>query len=285
MPLALLAWLGTYLHTDGERRSKATRDAIVTERLQVANHQLLSDFKLAVRQLDQVVEAGAATTSAEVCPPVAHVWIQASYCQRPGGEPLLTGDEEKRSALREPMDAFQRGAGSTRERGGQRDQDFEPLAIDLGSGWKAFRLGPVLAPVTDVRLPGQDDSGLLIREGREPLPEMIHWHLLPDGRMLGALLDSARFLGVLFENMPPSGLKALPGRMSLVSGDNSTLHGAAADQGVEHLDVKALALDQGLAILDIVGDFLLLLEHGLDGFDVQFQTFFCCGVRHSVAPQ
>lgn len=225
MPLALLAWLGTYLHTDGERRSKATRDAIVTERLQVANHQLLSDFKLAVRQLDQVVEAAAATTTAEVCPPVAHVWIQASYCQRPGGEPLLTGDEEKRSALREPMDAFQRGAGSTRERGGQRDQDFEPLAIDLGSGWKAFRLGPVLAPVTDVRLPGQDDSGLLIREGREPLPEMIHWHLLPDGRMLGALLDSARFLGVLFENMPPSGLKALPGRMSLVSGDNSTLHG------------------------------------------------------------
>lgn len=80
MPLALLAWLGTYLHTDGERRSKATRDAIVTERLQVANHQLLSDFKLAVRQLDQVVEAAAATTTAEVCPPVAHVWIQASYC-------------------------------------------------------------------------------------------------------------------------------------------------------------------------------------------------------------
>jgi len=222
MPLALLAWLGTYLHTDGERRARTTRDAIVTERLQVANHQLLSDFKLAVRQLDQVVEAAAAT--AEVCPPVNHAWIQASFCQKPGTQPLLMGAEDKMRVLREPMEAFQRGARRLQERGGQKDQDFEPVGMNLGEGWLAFRLGPVLAPVTHVRLPGQNDSGLLVREGKAPFPELIHWHLLPDGRLHGALLDSPRFFGVLFENMPPTGLKALPGRMSLIAGDNKVLH-------------------------------------------------------------
>lgn len=222
MPLALLAWLGTYLHTDGERRARTTRDAIVTERLQVANHQLLSDFKLAVRQLDQWV--AAATATAEVCPPVNHAWIQASYCQKPGTQPVLVGTEDKMRVLREPMEAFQGGAGIARERGGQKDQDFELLGMNFVEGWKAFRLGPVLAPVTHVRVPGQDDTGLLVREGKAPFPELIHWHLLPDGRLHGALLDSPRFFGVLFENMPPAGLKALPGRMSLIAGDNKVLH-------------------------------------------------------------
>jgi signal transduction histidine kinase len=222
MPLALLAWLGTYLHTDGERRARTTRDAIVTERLQVANHQLLSDFKLAVRQLDQVVEA--ATATAEVCPPVNHAWMQASFCQNQGTQPVLMGAEDKMRVLREPMEAFQRGARLLQERGGQKDQDFEPLGMNFVEGWKAFRFGPVLAPVTHVRLPGQNDSGLLVREGKAPFPELIHWHLLPDGRLHGALLDSPRLFGVLFEDMPPTGLKALPGRMSLIAGDNKVLH-------------------------------------------------------------
>ena len=223
MPLALLAWLGTYLHTDGERRARATRDAIVTERLNVANHQLLTDFKQAVRQLDQVAEATAA--AAKDCLPADHAWIKAAFCQKPGGNPELTGAAEDLSLLSEVMGAFHFEAGGQRERGGHRDQDFEALPNPVDKGWKAYRLGPVLAPVTLQRLPGQDESGLLVREGRQPLPELIHWHLFPDGRMLGSLLDSPRFFAALFENMPPSGLKALPGRMTLVAGDSRALHG------------------------------------------------------------
>jgi signal transduction histidine kinase len=222
MPLALLAWLGTYLHKDGERRARTTREAIVTERLQVADHQLLSDLKLAVRQLDQAAEATAEAT--EQCVPVEHAWIRASHCQSPGGEPVLVGSVEGGEILKQTMKAFQLEPGHTGERGGQPESDFEALALDVGLGWKAFRLGPVLAPVTEKVMSGHNESGLLIREGREALPELIHWHLLPDGRILGSLLKSQRFFGALFEHIPPPGLRSVPGQMSLMTGANTILH-------------------------------------------------------------
>jgi signal transduction histidine kinase len=225
MPLALLVWLGTYLHADGERRARTTREAIVTERLEVASQQLLADLKLAVRQLDQ-----AAVVTAEVtqnCVLGDHPWIRAALCQSPGGEPMLAGDEAAIGVLKGPMLAFQRGFGKKSKSSpvGKRDRDFELVSAGLQQGWKGYLLGPMLASVTDTRLPGQDESGLIVRVVGDGLPEVIHWHLLRDGRMLGALLDSQRFFGALFETMPPVALKTLTGRMSLVSDSGKTLHG------------------------------------------------------------
>jgi len=225
MPLALLVWLGTYLHADGERRARTTREAIVTERLEVASQQLLADLKLAVRQLDQAAEVTAEAT--QNCVLVDHPWIRAALCQSPGGEPMLAGDEAAIGILKGPMLAFQRGFGKkTKSQAvGKRDRDFESVSAGLEQGWKGYRLGPILASVTDTRLPGQDESGLIVRVIGDGLPEVIHWHLLSDGRMLGALLDSQRFFGALFETMPPVALKTLTGRMSLVSEGGKMLHG------------------------------------------------------------
>lgn len=225
MPLALLLWLGTYLHADGERRARTTREAIVMERLEVANQQLLADLKLAVRQLDQ-----AASTTADAtgnCVLVDHPWIRAALCQGPGEEPILAGDEVAVAVLKGPMQAFQRGFAKKSKSpvAGKRDRDFELVAAGFEPGWRGYRLGPLVASVTDTRLPGQDESGLLVRATEDALPEVIHWHLLADGRMLGALLDKQRFFGALFESMPPVSLKALTGRMSLVSGSGEMLHG------------------------------------------------------------
>lgn len=223
MPLALLVWLGTYLHSDGERRARTTREAIVTERLEVASQQLLSDLKLAVRQLDQAAEVTVEAT--EKCVPVDHPWIRASFCQSGSNEPVLAGEVEAMERLKEPMRVFDEGYGKMRLTEADRARDFELVKSELGKGWKAFRLGPVVASVTDVRLPGQDDSGLLVRVGVEALPEVIHWHLLRDGRMLGAFLDSQRFFGALFETLPPPALKTLTGRMTLVNEGGKVLHG------------------------------------------------------------
>jgi signal transduction histidine kinase len=223
MPLALLVWLGTYLHSDGERRARTTREAIVTERLEVASQQLLSDLKMAVRQLDQAAEATAEATT--MCVPVEHPWIRAALCRSPGGEPVMAGDAGALAVLKGPMEAFHEAQGTLFESGGEGSRDFESLAIRMSLGWKAYRLGPILASVTDTRLPGQDESGLIVRMGVEGLPEVIHWHLLRDGRMLGALLDNQRFFGALFETMPPPALKALTGRMSLVTEGGRVLHG------------------------------------------------------------
>lgn len=224
MPLALLVWLGTYLHSDGERRARTTRDAIVTERLEVAGQQLLSDLKLAVRQLDQAAVVTAEAT--QNCVLVEHPWIRAALCQGEEKAPMLAGDEEATKVLKEPMEAFQlafqaKGPQASNTHG----KDFEIVPGRFAQGWKAYQLGPMLASVTDTRLPGQDDSGVLVRMGFQPLPEVIHWHLLRDGRMLGALLDSQRFFGALFESMPTSALKSLTGRMSLLSEGGKTLHG------------------------------------------------------------
>ncbi len=222
MPLALLAWLGTYLHQDGERRAQTTRDAILMERLQVADHRLLTDLKLAVQQLDRLTEAAAETTAQ--CVPLEHEWTRATICFALPEEPLVTGEPEEAELLLEVMTALKERLAPVQERGGQPDQSFALIAT-LPGGWKACRLAEDLPPVKDALLPDQRGGGLLVRD-QEPgsLPRLIHWHQLRDGRLTGALLDSAAFCAALFAGLPPAGLKSPPGVMVLTAGHGAPLH-------------------------------------------------------------
>jgi hypothetical protein len=47
LPLALLAWLGTYLMRDAAKRTDASMQAILAERLSLADHQLVHDLRAA----------------------------------------------------------------------------------------------------------------------------------------------------------------------------------------------------------------------------------------------
>ncbi len=222
MPLALLAWLGTYLHQDGERRTKATRNSSLQERLQVADHQLSSELKQVVRQLDHLTEDAAASSAK--CAPLEHAWIIASICFGPDQEPLTNGDPEQAELLTRVMSAFKSQLAQTAERGGQPDQSFELLSSKLFQGWKAYRLAQNLSSWQDQMTPAMRESGLLIQDQLPGLPQLMHWHQLRDGRLTGALLDSAAVCGALFAALPHSGLKLPPGQMRLSSDLGGLLH-------------------------------------------------------------
>ncbi len=222
MPLALLAWLGTYLHQDGERRAKATRDAILQERLQVADQQLLADIRLAVRQLDRLIEA-AAESNAQ-CAPMEHEWTRASLCMTADKEPMVIGSPEDSVLLGQVMTELQDGLRRSVERGGQTDQSFELIGSNLAGDWRAYRLVQELPQVRGLLAPAQRDSGFLVQENRGGLPQFIHWHQLRDGRLTGALLDSTGFAAALFAGLPPAGMKSPPGRMSLTTDTGVPLH-------------------------------------------------------------
>ena len=222
MPLALLAWLGTYLHQDGERRTKATRDAILLERLQVADHQLHADLRLAVQQLDRLTEA-AAEASAK-CAPLEHEWTRASVCLTPDGDSLVTGSEEDGAMLREVMMAMRAHLKQSGERGGQVEGSFELLSGQLAGGWRAYRMVQALPTVRRLLTPGQRESGLIIADQKMGLPQFVHWHQLRDGRLLGLLLDTAEFGAALFSSLPPPGMKPPPGQMTLSTEGGVALH-------------------------------------------------------------
>lgn len=228
MPLALLAWLGTYLHQDGERRAKATRDAILVERLQVADHQLQADLRVAVQQLDRLTET-AAETSAK-CAPLDHEWTRASMCLSPGQEPLLTGTPEDGALLSEVMLPLQSILAKSVERGGQPDQSFELIPSSLVGGWKAYKLTQSLPPASEWLTATRRESGLLLRDQPAGLPQLIHWHQLRDGRLMGALLDSAAFCAALFASLPPAGMKSPPGKMTLTTDSGFPLHAWGQNQ-------------------------------------------------------
>ncbi|MCA1963816.1 MAG: hypothetical protein LDL31_07720, partial [Prosthecobacter sp.] len=52
MPVALLAWLGTYLIRDAARTTDNAREAVLKERLFVADHQLVHDLRQFTDDLD-----------------------------------------------------------------------------------------------------------------------------------------------------------------------------------------------------------------------------------------
>lgn len=222
MPLALLAWLGTYLHHDGERRAKATRDAILLERLQVADHQLHADLRLAVQQLDRMTEA-AAEASAK-CTPLEHEWTRASLCLAPDGEALVAGEAEGSAQLVEVMTALRGHLARSSERGGQEEGSFELVSGSLAGAWRAYRMVQAMPTVKRLLAPVQRDSGLLIQDAKVGLPQFVHWHQLRDGRLLGNLLDSAAFSAALFSSLPPAGMKPPPGQMTLSTESGVALH-------------------------------------------------------------
>ena len=59
LPLALLAWLGTYLMRDAAKRTDASMQAILAERLSSADHQLLHDLRQLTDEFDSLVKPGS----------------------------------------------------------------------------------------------------------------------------------------------------------------------------------------------------------------------------------
>ena len=86
MPLALLAWLGTYLIRDAERRTDAAMQAILAERLSVANHQIVNDLRQLTDRLDSWAPATDQPSVATVLR--RHPWVTTTWETTSDGEVL-----------------------------------------------------------------------------------------------------------------------------------------------------------------------------------------------------
>ena len=81
VPLVLLAWLGTYLLRDAERRTNTVREGVIAERLVVADQQLSRDLVKLVEVFDRMAGAGAGGATPEQMAKsyLQHPWVTEAW--------------------------------------------------------------------------------------------------------------------------------------------------------------------------------------------------------------
>ena len=89
-PVALLAWLGTYLIRDAARSTDNARQAILAERLFVANHQLLHDLRQFTDELDNLGSADGKDVNSSAARLGEHPWVGEVWFSSPNGQLTIT---------------------------------------------------------------------------------------------------------------------------------------------------------------------------------------------------
>lgn len=241
LPLALLAWLGTYLIRDAEKRTDASMQAILAERLSAADHHLLHDMRQLTDRLDawgaqSVGSARLMSQRLATHPWIAHTWSQT-------GEPANIESFEGRME-------YQPGQGFNAEEQikiideATRKPDSMPqFASALDDGGPPFQR--IYAPgsatsawqrasqwMTYLKMHGYhiDDRPV---QSEKPLSwsgwhvgssTFIYWHRFADGSLSCALINPQALMNSLFQRLPQPGLATPPGRMMLTTVTGIPLH-------------------------------------------------------------
>lgn len=234
-PLALLTWLGTYLIRDAARSTDAAMQAVLTERLVVADHHLVASLRHFSDQLDKRVinafgSADAAAAALAGHPWATEVWLADRQAQvkilarRGSPSPGEGGDAETRtrmllSLLGPPLLSAP-------------DQDA-PFSLVLGQDTTA---GPDKSRravwTTFLRADNYEKPGLA---DKEPAPafasgwhvtdgDFIYWLKYSRKDLICVRFDSHRLRHELYAQLPPPGLRGYPGRLSLATQSGIPLH-------------------------------------------------------------
>lgn len=242
--LALLAWLGTYLIRDAERRTDTAMQAILSERLSVANHQIINDLRKISDRLDAVGEAVEDTAIADQLR--NHPWVTSTWevdadgsitkvLGSDGGE--LSDDDRRRLEMYiRPLIESIRKAPEAPETARSSDSN-EDLPLAQASELKETGgLDPVQAEEEDDGLfqstaaySLDEGVGLSIREqiasGLRLLDEDFgYWRRLKGSSLVIGLLDRPALLRAIFDRLPQPGLEPPPGRMVLATSQKVILH-------------------------------------------------------------
>jgi nitrogen-specific signal transduction histidine kinase len=232
-PVALLAWLGTYLIRDAARSTDNARQAILAERLFVANHQLLHDLRQFTDEMDtlgasELALKDAATQIGQ------HPWVSEVWVADAAGQVQVVLDKktftpvadamagQRSAALREQL----LGSGISRPFESTEPQPFalistgpDPLAPRPRKAiWQTavkctpYHLARSSQPVTF-------PSGWHVSDG-----DFIYWRLLA-GELLCARLDSKPLSASLFSRLPIPGMENYPGKLTLETITGIPLHG------------------------------------------------------------
>ncbi|MCB1277968.1 HAMP domain-containing sensor histidine kinase [Prosthecobacter sp.] len=241
LPLALLAWLGTYLVRDAEKRTDASMQAILAERLSSADQHLLHDMRQLTDRLDSWggQSVGSARLMAQRL--AAHPWVAEAWSTQSPSKPVETFEGK---AVYQPGQGF-----SSKERVGaildstqnpERIPQFISAQEDGGPPFQRIYIpGSFLSPrqmtsewMTYLKMSGYhiDDqpaqSGTLQSWSGWHVGDsiFIYWHRFADGSLSCALMNPQKLMNALYQRLPPPGLAIPPGRMMLTTVKGIPLH-------------------------------------------------------------
>lgn len=232
LPLALLAWLGTYLIRDAEKRTDASMQAILAERLSSADFHMLHDMRQLTDRLD--TWGGLTYSSApQLAERLAqHPWVAESWWWSPdqkadhvmaglaGYSPGASYDRNSRTAAID--EATRRPEGLPL---------FDPALDDGGPPFQRITGGRPSEWMTYLKVYGYhiDD-----RPHHEAMRAWSGWHVgdstfvfwrrFSDGSLACALINPQILMRSLFKRLPQPGLAVPPGRMMLTTVKGIPLH-------------------------------------------------------------
>ncbi len=236
-PLALLAWLGTYLIRDAARSTDSAMQAVLTERLAVANHQLTDDLRRFTDYLDQMTGAAGASArqAAEILS--THAWVVETWTTAPDGAVTVVS-ERPGAAHEEGGDARSRSltlqevlVGLPARTPGASDPFYPVAKADVKQApdrgrqavWMTFARSDDYHLRGLVQRPLDIDfaSGWHVTDG-----DFIYWRSTAEKGLVCARMDSQVLRNALYSRLPPPGLEPYPGRLTLTTLSKIPLHTA-----------------------------------------------------------
>ena len=241
LPLALLAWLGTYLVRDAEKRTDASMQAILAERLSSADQHLLHDMRQLTDRLDTwgAQSIGSARLMAERL--ATHPWVAEAWSSAGNGAAVESFEGK---APYQPGQGFNAEERAKAILESTQNPDSVPQFVSImeGSGppfQRAYAPGKVSSTrqrssewMTYLKMYGYhiDDRPV---QSEAPLSwsgwhvgdsVFIYWHRFADGSLSCALLNPQMLMKSLFQRLPQPGLAIPPGRMMLTTVKGIPLH-------------------------------------------------------------
>lgn len=234
-PLALLTWLGTYLIRDAARSTETAMQAVLAERLAVADRQLVGDLRLFTDRLDQMAaDSGDLQQTARAL--AAHGWSQGVW--------IATEQGTVQAVVAPPQTALEKGADASSRSSSLLAALKRPYRqADSSSPFYAAVSGEPEAEsdatrqarwLTFVRSDSYESTGMDQRS--PPLPfasgwhvtdgDFIYWRHLAGLGLVCARMEGPKIRQALYSRLPPPGLQPYPGRLTLSTMSGIPLHTA-----------------------------------------------------------
>lgn len=237
-PIALLAWLGTYLIRDAAHRSEVTTQAVLAERLAVVDHQLADDLRQLTDWLDSQWQRFSDDQQAFARHLGDQSWVEETWIVSSDGEvtrvtskntakPTADGLAEPRSkAIQQAIGSISTHQQTRLSSGDQSNWAFRPapgnvvLTEDRSrqAVWQTF-----IKTSTYHLIPARSESvsisGWHVTDG-----DFIYWQRFSNGSVCCARMPREGLLPILFDRIPMPGLALFPGRLTLVTTTGIPLH-------------------------------------------------------------
>lgn len=233
-PLALLAWLGTYLIRDAARSTDSAMQTVLKERLAAADYQLQEEMRQLTDELDQVALSAAPQQAARALG--EWQWVEEAWVYAPSGTLELVVDkgqhvpaagDDARSRAMALMELLTAAPGRLADstqiflplQHGEPDRSRQTLWLTFGknhrhagSSWRQQRPQPPFS------------SGWHVTDG-----DFIYWRMSAEGELVCARLNSRLLREALFRKLRPAQSVEYPGRMMLVTQSGIPLHKAGRE--------------------------------------------------------